>query len=245
MEPFFPLENNAVSAHVLVQKVEEAKENSRALNDLVRAYTPFIKKCAAHVFFKDEAKEDCLTEAMLAFAWAVKTYRIESGNFIAYARAVITNRLIDIARSENARTGRIVRKKSDGEDGADDGLYENAALAAFYRQEDEKNLALEIEAASKDFAAFGFDWNILQKKCPKQKRSRDLCQTIARTVLRSERLLRPLLENHTLPISALSQFFPKKSLEKYRAYIIALVLLSRGEFPYINSFLPSRLYLEM
>ncbi|MDR1469373.1 MAG: hypothetical protein LBT00_08785 [Spirochaetaceae bacterium] len=80
----------------LVEKVELAKRDKRVLNTLILEYTPFIKKCAAVVFFKAQQRQDVLTEAMLAFVHAVQTYdsniREGDGAFINYAGTVIRHR---------------------------------------------------------------------------------------------------------------------------------------------------------
>jgi hypothetical protein len=39
--------------------------------------------------------------------------------------------------------------------------------------------------------------------------------------------------------------FSKKALEKYRHYIVALVILTRGDYPYIRAFLPQFLDTEI
>ena len=109
-----------------------------------------------------QSKEDNLTEAMLAFAHAVQTYKAESGSFVAYAKMVIRNRLIDIARA----------------------------------------------------------------------------------VLSSPQLLSQMLEKKQLPSAKLMETFPKKAVEKYRLYIIVLVLIQKGDYPYVYSFVPQFLLEE-
>jgi RNA polymerase sigma factor len=84
----------------LVEKLELAKHDKRALDALIVEYTPFIRKSAAFVFFNTQKRQDVLTEAMLAFVHAVQTYNEGKGGFISYAGTVIRNRLIDTARRE-------------------------------------------------------------------------------------------------------------------------------------------------
>ena len=84
----------------LINTLTLAKIDKRALNGLLSAYMPFIKKTISGVFFKKERRQDYLTDAMLAFAHSVQTYNNEHGSFIAYTQTVIRNRLIDAARKE-------------------------------------------------------------------------------------------------------------------------------------------------
>lgn len=221
-----------------------AKTDRHALNTLLRDYTPFIKKCVSAVLFRPQSREDNLTEAMLAFAHSVQTYKDEYGSFVAYARTVIRNRLIDSARSELAVQKHIRYENPTDDESETPDWDSDMAVAAFNRQEEEKNLALEIEAVNAEFAEWGFSWATLQKKCPKQDRSRRVCQEIARAVLSSPSLLSETLERKQLPSSKLTETFPKKALEKYRLYIIALILIQRGEYPFVYSFVPQQFAIE-
>ena len=242
MSAIIPAHNDSFPAE-LPARLSLAKSDRRELGSLIRDYTPFIKKCVSAVMFRVQSKEDNLTEAMLAFAHAVQTYKAESGSFVAYAKMVIRNRLIDIARSELSAQNHIHYDDSldDEETPAWDG---EMGVAAFNRQEEEKNLALEIEAVNAEFEAWGFSWAILQKKCPKQDRSRRVCQDIARAVLSSPQLLSQMLEKKQLLSAKLMETFPKKAVEKYRLYIIALVLIQKGDYPYVYSFVPQFLLEE-
>ncbi len=228
--------NNAVSS--LPERLALARTDRGELGTLIRDYTPFIRKCVSAVMFRTQSREDNMTEAMLAFAHSVQTYREEFGSFVAYARTVIRNRLIDSARSELAYKNHIHYEDTSDDEGEMPNWDSDMAVAAFNRQEEERNLALEIEAANTEFTDWGFSWATLQKKCPKQERSREVCQKIARAVLQSPSLLGEMMEKQSLPYTKLCETFPKKALEKYRIYIIALILIQKGEYPYVYSFVP-------
>lgn len=228
--------NNAVSS--LPERLALARTDRGELVSLIRDYTPFIKKSVSAVMFRTQSREDNLTEAMLAFAHSIQTYREEYGSFVAYARTVIRNRLIDSARSELAYKNHIHYEDTSDDEGGMPNWDSEMAVAAFNRQEEEKNLALEIEAANAEFTEWGFSWATLQKKCPKQERSRRICQSVARVVLSSPALLSETLAKKQLPAVRLAETFPKKALEKYRIYIIALILIQKGEYPYVYSFVP-------
>jgi len=51
-------------------------------------------------------------------------------------------------------------------------------------------------------------------------------------------LLADTLKTRQLPITRLTEAFPRKALEKYRQYIAALIILSQGDYPYVYSFVP-------
>nr|AGS53389.1 sigma factor SgiI [uncultured bacterium contig00018] len=150
----------------LAAQVEVAKTDKHTLNTLLHNYLPFIKKCAAGVFFKSQSRADNLTDAMLAFAHSVQTYNPGQGSFIRYAATVIRNRLIDSARKELSVQKRfsIFSKKTDDQDI----VWETSiSLEAYNREEEEQNLRFEIEAVNSEFAQWGFSWETLLEKCPK------------------------------------------------------------------------------
>jgi len=217
--------------------LQAARSDKHALNALLQDYTPFIKKCVASVFFKGQSRADNLTDAMLGFAHSVRTYNPEQGAFIQYAAAVIRNRLIDNARKELSVQKRFLPFSSRAE--RQDALWEtDISLQSYDRAEEERNLRLEIEAINGEFSQWGFSWAALLKKCPKQERSRRIALRIAETVRQDSGMLAETLRTRQLPVTRLAETFPRKALEKYRHYIIALIILLQGDYPYVYSFVP-------
>jgi RNA polymerase sigma factor len=198
---------------------------------------PLIKKCVAGVFFKGQTKADNLTDAMLAFSHSVQTYNPEQGAFISYAAKVIRNRLIDSARKELSIQKHIsfFSAKADSKSPAWD---TDVSLQEYNRSEEERNLRLEIEMANREFAQWGFSWAALMKNCPRQDRSRRIASRIAKAVRQDSAMLSDTLKNRQLPVSRLAETFPRKALENYRQYIVALIILAQGDYPYICSFVP-------
>lgn len=240
-EPRGELTAHSTAPRELAAQVEAAKTDKHALNTLLHNYMPFIKKCVAGVFFKGQAKTDNLTDAMLAFAHSVHTYASENGAFIQYAATVIRNRLIDNARKELASQKHFFSPAPAlGASNAEAAPFWEAdvSLRAYDRAEEELNLRLEIEEVNGEFSQWGFSWASLLKKCPKQDRSRRICLRIAEAVRESPELLADTLRTRQLPVGRLAETFPRKALEKYRQYIAALIILLRGDYPYVYSFVP-------
>ena len=217
-------------------QLQAAKSDKHALNTLLHDYLPFIKKCVTGVFFTGQSKADNLTDAMLAFTHSVRTYVPEKGAFIQYATAVIRSRLIDNARKE-LRVQKRFLPLSAGTD-ENDMVETGVSLEIYDQAEETRMLRLEVEALNDEFAKWGFSWDTLLKKCPKQERSRQAALRIAKTVLQDPGLLAGTLKTRQLPASFLAEVFPRKTLEKYRQYIAALIILSQGDYPYVYSFVP-------
>jgi RNA polymerase sigma factor len=231
------MENEPVLQEQLGARLELARTDRRALSTLLRDYMPFIKKCVSAVFFKGQSKADNLTDAMLAFAHSVQTYKSEHGAFIQYAAVVIRNRLIDNARTELAAQKPLVSLTAKtGE--TDTAREADISLQVFDRAEEERNLRLEIEAVNGEFSQWGFSWATLLRKCPKQERSRRAAMRIVEALRKSPELLADTLKTRQLPITRLAETFPRKALEKYRQYVAALIILSQGDYPYVYSFVP-------
>jgi RNA polymerase sigma factor len=228
------MENEAVLQEQLTARLELAKADKHALNTLLHDYMPFIKKCVSGVFFKGQSKADNLTDAMLAFVHSVQTYNGEHGAFIQYAAMVIRNRLIDNARKELAVQKPLVPLSSAAGEKDTAGI----SVQTFSRAEEERNLRLEIEAVNDEFFQWGFSWETLLKKCPKQERSRRTAMSIAEALRKSPELLADTLKARQLPVTRLAVTFPRKTIEKYRQYIAALIILFQGDYPYIYSFVP-------
>jgi RNA polymerase sigma factor len=225
---------------VLSEKITIAKIDKRSLNGLINEYLPFIKKCTSGVFFMGQAQRDNLTEAMLGFIQSVKTYNEERGAFIPYAQMVIRGRLINTAKKEAAiqRPLFSITRLSQNDEKDIQWEYENAERQ-YTDLEARKEAKMEIAEINHSFAQWGFTWPDLLKSCPKQARSRKTCQEIARKLLEDKLLLMEMLNTGKLPIKRLSDIgYSEKVLEKYRRYICALVLIVKGDYPYIRSFLP-------
>ena len=228
------IKGGITTKYELVDQIHTAKTDRYALNILLHDYMPFIKKCVSSVFFKSQTKADNLTDAMLAFAHSVKTYNLEKGAFIPYAATVIRNCLIDSSRKELSTQKHFIPFSSKKDTTWETGI----SLQTYDRAEEERNLCEEIEAINIEFEKWGFSWEILLKKCPKQERSRRLSLRIAQTVQKDAVLLAEILKTHQLPVTRLAVMFPLKTLEKYRHYIVALIIISQGDYPYVYSFVP-------
>lgn len=231
---------------LLVEQIAEAKTDKNRMGSLVSAYMPFIKKCVSLVFFKNEERSEYVAEAMLGFLQSVNTYRRESGAFIPYSQTVIRNRLLNAAAKE-ARVQKFSlplfsKKPSPDDDSASEHSRGEIEVAqrAYELTVERENLRHEIAEINAEFSAWDFDITDLVRYRPKQERSRLVCQKIAGAALADSALLAEMKETRKLPVKKLAALSgeAEKAVEKYRRYIIALILIMSGEYPYIQTFLP-------
>jgi RNA polymerase sigma factor len=223
----------------LTEKIEPAKSDKLVLNHIIIEYLPFIKKTLGSVVFKAEARRDYFTEAMLAFIQSVQTYRPEDGAFIPYAQTVIRNRLINAANKE-IRLKKSFFAVSTNNDEKEPAWEAETAQRRYDFLEEQKNLRMEIIEINIEFSQWGFDVAILEKNGPKQERSRRVCHGIARKALAHPGLVTEMIKTRKLPIQRLAVLsgVSEKTLEKYRRYIAAVIIIMCGDYPYIHSFLP-------
>ena len=80
---------------------EKPQGDSRAADQLIRQYLPFIKSETARFLKRPpDENQDELNIAMFAFYESILSYRTEKGAFFTLASTAIRNRLIDYARKE-------------------------------------------------------------------------------------------------------------------------------------------------
>ncbi|MDR0442338.1 MAG: hypothetical protein LBH44_02910 [Treponema sp.] len=226
---------------VLSEKISLAKNDKRSLNQLIKEYTPFIKKCISGVFYNGQMRRDHLTEAMLGFIQSVKTFHEDKGAFIPYAQIVIRSRLINAAKKEAAIQKPLFHIIETSQEDKKDTQWEyESAERQYYELMARKEAQMEITELNSTLTQWGFTWSDLVKNCPKQNRSRCSCHEAVQTLLADKPLLAEMLKTGKLPIKRISAISgqSEKSLEKYRRYISAIVLILEGDYPYIHSFLP-------
>jgi RNA polymerase sigma factor len=179
---------------------------------------------------------------MLAFVHAVKTYNETDGIFINYAGTVIRNRLLDSARRETNIQKRFFSFSLGTSNNAENAveLEYDVSRQMYDSAKEKENLRMEITEVNKEFSGWGFNWKLLLKKCPKQERSRRACFAVVKAILEIPGFTELIIRKRQLPVTELAATmgFSQKTLEKYRHYIVALIVLLQGDYPYIRAFLP-------
>ncbi|MDR0909290.1 MAG: hypothetical protein LBM77_05930 [Spirochaetaceae bacterium] len=210
-----------------------AKTDASLLNSLITDYLPFIKKTITAVFPHLQEQEEALSEAMLSFTRSVRTYTPEKGAFFPYSRKVIRNRLLDIAYKEL----RYLEKLLHLHDRPADTRLGEAAEYTQKLAKEQKELQVEIQLLKDELKAWGFTLRDLASQCPKEERSRKTCRIITGHIIRDTKLLERMKRTHRLPISQLKAAtgFSQKMLDKYRRFIVALVIVETGDYPCIRS----------
>ena len=227
----------------LVGRVQAARTDPEAADALIRQYMGFI--CAETAKFIKRApidgQDEELSIAMLAFYEAILGYEQNRGAFLSYASRGIRNRMIDHYRKEK-KHAKVISLHAPLQDEDDD-------ISKLDRLEDPKN---EIEASHRRAAAreeieeferqlgeFGITFSEVADNCPRQGRTLASCQKVLAAAKLHPEIFDILLESKKLPISSLAEKSgtDKKTLERHRKYLIAVLLAFTNGYEIIRGHL--------
>ena len=227
--------------HQIVAQVRAAQNDIQAADALVRSYLPFIRSETAKFLgrFPVEGQDDALSIAMFAFYEAAMAYRRERGAFLQLAAVAIRNRLIDARRRDSRHDGHLSLDAPDGEDGRTllDKLDTGADLIAdhVYRQATRE----EILEFQKTLAGYGLSLSDVADNCPRQERSMAACHAALARAKEDPALLEELVRTKKLPLKGLSggSNTARKTLERHRTYMMAILLAYTNGFEIIRGHL--------
>lgn len=227
----------------LVGRVQAARTDPEAADALIRQYMGFIRAETAKFIKRApiDGQDEELSIAMLAFYEAILGYEQNRGAFLSYASRGIQNRMIDHYRKEK-KHAKVISLHAPLQDEDDD-------ISKLDRLEDPKN---EIEASHRRAAAreeieeferqlgeFGITFSEVADNCPRQGRTLASCQKVLAAAKLHPEIFDILLESKKLPISSLAEKSgtDKKTLERHRKYLIAVLLAFTNGYEIIRGHL--------
>lgn len=229
------------SEHHIIKAVYAAKENSRKADDLIREYIPFIRSEAAKFMSRlCTDQDDEYSIAMMAFYEAIMGYEKGRGAFLSYAALLIRSRLVDYRRKEERHQGHIsLHTENSGDDErtlldtlADDhDHFEVSATREATRQ--------EIEELSRVMGLFDVNFADVADNSPRQERTLQACTAAVRYARENPQLLDELLRTRRLPLAKLvaGTGVERKTLERHRKYILAMLLILTNGYEIIRGHL--------
>lgn len=231
------------NGHDIVSRVYKAKEDVRAADELVREYLPFIKSETAKIINRVpvEGHDDELSIAMFAFHEAIMSYSDKKGAFLKLAKTVIRNRLIDYHRREKRHSGSISLYQTLENDEKNSTLLEKVDSGKDEISDRHEREAAKEEIAdfSRQLSEFGLKLTDIADNCPKQKRTMSACHKALAFAKKNPLLLEELVASRKLPIGALTKGtgVERKTLERHRKYLVALLLAFTNGFEIIRGHL--------
>lgn len=228
--------------HGILEQVYAAKESVQAADQLIGDYLPFIRAETAKFFKRppEEGRDDELSIAMIAFHEAIGGYAKHRGSFLKYASMLIRSRLIDYARKERRHRQTVsLDAPAAGEESAS--LGETLPEERDHPEESAHRQATrqEIEELSRQMESFGVSLSDVADNCPKQQRTLQACRKALAYARENSWLLEELVHGKKLPLAKLSDGsgVERKTLERHRKYLVALLLIYTNGYEIIRGHL--------
>lgn len=220
-----------------------AARNEQRREELIRSQEQTILRTASAACRRFVSRsDDEWSVALGAFSKAVDVYTAEKGDFLPFAQMLIKRELIDYYRSQKNVLREVTVAphvlEGSGEPEEDtEGVY--LAVVKSSRAASDNSLREEILAANELLSAYGFRFFDLTECSPQQDKTRKECAVAIRFMLTDSALFAALEKTHKLPIKALAvaSGVSRKTLDRYRKYIIMAVLILDGDYPQLAEYL--------
>lgn len=227
--------------HQIITAVYAAKKDTQKADDLIRTYIPFIRtETSKYISRFCTEQDDEFSIAMMAFYEAILGYDKKRGAFLSYASLLIHSRLIDYSRKEARHQNEISLYETAGSD--DDrtllqtltdknDIFEELAVREATRR--------EIEELSSVMKNFHIQFSDVAENCPKQERTLQSCAAAIRYAANTPKILEELLRTKKLPLAQLVRGCgsERKTLERHRKYILAMLLIQTNGYEIIRGHL--------
>ena len=228
--------------HSVVGQVYAAKTDADAADGLIRQYMGFIRSETVKFTHAapEDGHEDELSIAMLAFYEAILGYERTRGAFLSYAARAIRNRLVDYYRREK-RHRNVVSLHAPADDDGDRSILETLPDTRDEIGELETRTASqqEIREFGEQLERFGITFSDVADNCPRQERTLAACHRVLDHARSHPELLDRLVKSGRLPINELAagSGADKKTLERHRKYLVAILLAFTNGYEIIRGHL--------
>ena len=229
----------------LNQRAVLAADNTSVFEKLIREQEETILKTASKVSRRYIThSDDEWSIALSAFSKAIKVYAENKGDFLPFAKMIIKRDLIDFFRSQKNTMHEVPIAphvlEGNGEPDEDpDGVYFAVVKASV--QASDNSIRNEIISANEMLMQYGFRFYDLTECSPKQDKTREDCAKVVRYMLDQypPKLLDELKKRKKLPVKVLANAtgISKKTIDRYRKYMIMAILILEGDFPHIAEYL--------
>lgn len=220
-----------------------AASDERRREELIRSQEQTILRTASSVCRRYVSRsDDEWSVALCAFSRAVDVYDEARGDFLPFAQKLIRRDLIDWFRSQKNTLREVAVAPHVLEGGGEPEEDPSGAYLAVVKQSREAGeggLKEEIRAANEELSGYGFRFFDLTECSPQQDKTRYDCAAAIRVMLTDSALFTALTKSRKLPIKALAAAsgVSRKTLDRYRKYIIMAVLILDGDYPQLGEYL--------
>lgn len=222
--------------------------NKEVHHELLSSYTPFMKKTASFVCKRYISEQDDeYSIAMLAFNEAIEHYELgKNASFLTFAHLLIRRKLIDFIRKESRRKeihiGQIPFENKDLQDSFDI-LESSHSFEQFTAKQQAEERRHQIAVFESLLKPYGLSFQELVKVSPSHEDSRQTAIQIAQIIVETDEFYEMLLNKKRLPMKELEELVnvSRKTIERHRKYIVAIVILLKSDLHYIKDYLKGRM----
>ncbi len=222
------------------ERVYSAKGDSILADELIRAYLPFIRSEASKAVGRIVTdRDDEMSVAMIAFHEAIESYSKLRGAFLSYAAVVLRRKLIDYYRKEKRHANvSSLDEPVQGDRGALGDMLADKT-DAYERAGARDATRREIAELTKQLMEFGVTLTDIADNCPKQERTLAACHKALCVAKSNPEFIDELKRLKRLPIAGLSagSGVERKTLERHRKYLIALMIIYSNGYEIIRGHL--------
>ena len=211
-------------------------------NELLKQYKPFIKKSVSSVCKRYiRETDDEFSIGLIAFNDAIDRFSPDKGALLSFADIMIRRRVIDYIRSQSKKSTELsleIQCFSEDEYNQNP-LDVEKSIENYQKQVEIKNLKDEIVQYTELLRTFHITFDQLVKQTPKHKDARNNAIKIAKIVADDPLMMEYLLKKKKLPIKILEGkvSVSRKTIERNRIYIIAIILILTGDYLFLNDYL--------
>lgn len=228
---------------ILLMQAQTGDKDAR--NTLLEKYSPFVLRIASQASrrYIERGRDDEYSVALLAMNEAIDRYDSERKvNFLGFAETIIRRRLIDHFRTQKSQSRAVPWTDFDvldDEDNVTNYVEVQSSILVHQLSEEQEARKLEIAEYAEKLEEYGLSFQELVDLSPKHADARQNAMDVARCVMEDEALLNYVIEKKSLPLKALEERVgvSRKTMERQRKYILAIVLLLCGDYQHLHAFI--------
>jgi RNA polymerase sigma factor len=246
IQGLFVRKSNNTDIEPLVAKAKDGDEE--VLHDLLYSYAPYMKKTASFVCKRYiHEQDDEYSIALSAFHEAIQYYDVsKNASFLTFAHLLIRRKLIDHIRKEARRKDAPLGLGLDSQDeetDAFDTLESSHSFEQFTAEQQAAERRVQILAYEQLLKPYGLSFQELVKVSPSHEDTRQTAFQIAQIIAESDEFYETFAQKKQLPIKELEELVlvSRKTIERQRKYIVAIVILLKSDLYYLKDYLKGRM----
>jgi RNA polymerase sigma factor len=183
-----------------------------------------------------------LSIALMAFVEAINSYDSEKGNFLSFSRNVIRRRVIDYFRKEKKHESDIYINDYMKDEEEEIDLTVDKSIEVYSKEELAEYRRYELEQLKKELEEWEISFFELVNLSPKHDKTKRLYSEIISFLLSRQDMIKQIMEKKFIPLAELEKNLkiPRKKMERGRKYIIAVLIISTGDYEFIKDYVDRR-----